>query len=108
MAANGTANGTASALVNLSVSYSSSGNEPFTANEALTAPPSASVADKTRYLSHLRMAVSSMQEHINKELTARMEEDKAKAGTQDAPADAALDEAKEEENYGEEAAGGED
>ncbi len=47
-----------------------------------------------------------MQEAINRELTARMEEDNDKAGENGAANEAkskGVDEAKEEDNYGEEA-----
>ncbi|KAH7158879.1 hypothetical protein DER46DRAFT_662865 [Fusarium sp. MPI-SDFR-AT-0072] len=63
---------------------------------ALTADytsPATSTADKSSYLKALRASVADTQDTINKELTARMEQDKAR--------DAAA-EAKEEENYGEE------
>ncbi|KAH7259742.1 uncharacterized protein BKA55DRAFT_688031 [Fusarium redolens] len=55
--------------------------------------PETSTADKSSYLKTLRASVANTQATINQELTARMEQDKAR--------DAAA-EAKEEENYGEE------
>jgi len=88
------------------VSYTSPTNEPFTKSIAIPAPLSDSVADKTTYLKALREATTSIQDHINKELTARMAEDKAKELAQDPTAakKSTADEEKEEENYGEEVA----
>ena len=83
---------------NLSVTYSSPASEPFTITNSLPAPATTSVTGKTQYLSALRHAISSAQDQINKELTARMEEDKARS----AEGSKGVDEAKEEENYGEE------
>lgn len=80
----------------LSASYASPASEPFTTTHALPALQSpASVADKTAYLAALRAAVTDAQAQINKELTSRMEQDKVRDA-------AAIDDAKEEENYGEE------
>ena len=87
----------------LSATYQSPESAPFTHAQKLAAPASTSTADKTQYLSALRKATAGMQEQINNELTARMEEDKAR----DASA-SKIDDAKEEENYGEEEAGEED
>lgn len=84
--------------LNLTASYQSPTSEPFTITNSLPAPPSTSVADKTQYLSALRQAISSAQDQINKDLTSRMEQDKAREGN----ATKGVDEAKEEENYGEE------
>ncbi len=78
----------------LTAKYASPANEAFAVDTPL---PSASSDNKTSYLAALRAAVTDTQATINKELTARMEEDKAR----DAGA-AAVDDAKEEENYGEE------
>ncbi|KAL0940612.1 gon7 family protein [Colletotrichum truncatum] len=98
------ANGTtaAAAAFQFSAVYKSPANEPFTYSESLPAPPSSGVSDKTAYLSSLRKAINSAQESINKELTARMEEDKAREADKGG-SKAAVDEALEEENYGEEA-----
>ncbi|KPM45787.1 hypothetical protein AK830_g835 [Neonectria ditissima] len=80
----------------LCTSYASPASEPFATSHVLPALQSpASVADKTAYLAALRAAVTDAQAQINKELTARMEQDKARDA-------AAVDDAKEEENYGEE------
>lgn len=89
----------------LTAKYTSPTNEAFSIDKPLpTTPPSADVAAKTEYLSALRAAVTSTQDQVNKELTARMEEDKARAAPSDAAAakKAGVDEDKEEENYGEE------
>lgn len=84
------------ATINLTASYTSPTSAPFTLTETLPAPTTSSTADKTQYLAALRAAVTATQEKVNKELTARMEEDKAR------DAKTGIDEAKEEENYGEE------
>ncbi|OAQ99152.1 hypothetical protein LLEC1_02401 [Akanthomyces lecanii] len=66
----------------------------------MSQPTALTANDKTSYLAALRTAVADAQATINKELTARMEEDnKARDASADA---AAVDDAKEEENYGEE------
>lgn len=83
----------------LSATYSSPASRPFSFAKAIPSPPSASVADKTTYLESLGRAVSSAQDQINKELTARMDEDNARAAGNGSRG---VDEAKEEENYGEE------
>ncbi|KAI7787205.1 gon7 family protein [Diaporthe eres] len=90
--------------MSLTGTYSSPTNAPFATTHELQAPPSGTVnptvPDKTKYLSDLRKAVATMQDHVNKELTQRMEEDKAReAGKNGKPA---VDDAKEEQNYGEE------
>lgn len=85
----------------LSGKYTSPANDAFAIHTPLPSASSAaaSTADKTSYLGALRAAVTDAQATINKELTQRMEEDKARdAGG----APAAVDDAKEEENYGEE------
>lgn len=90
----------------LSATYASPSNAPFTRAEKIPAPPSDKPTDRTAYLSSLRKATAVMQAQINKELTARMEEDKAKEaeelnGVSKAKAKG-VDESKEEDNYGEE------
>lgn len=72
----------------LSAAYTSSTSPAFTHTHDL-AP-----ADHAPYLLSLRSAVAKLQDDVNKELTARMEEDKAREGK--------AEEVKEEENYGEE------
>lgn len=88
----------------LSATYQSPTNANFSFSESLPAPPSESVESRTEYLKDLRQAVGQMQDKVNQELTARMEEDKAgDTGPAKGQAGAAgVDEAKEEENYGEE------
>ena len=86
-------------------SYTSAANEAFAVSLPVPRQASDSVADRTAYLKALREATVSLQGRINKELTARMEEDKAKELARDpAAAKKSVDEAKEEENYGEEVA----
>ncbi|RKU43945.1 hypothetical protein DL546_002788 [Coniochaeta pulveracea] len=68
-------------MASLSATYTSPTNAPFSVTKSLTVP-----------------AVAEVQNEVNRELTARMEEDKAR----DASAKAGVDDAKEEENYGEE------
>lgn len=86
-----------------SVTYQSPNSAPFTWKQETETQP----ADKTAYLAELRKATAKMQEQINTELTTRMEEDKAREAS-DANGNSAskgkgvVDEAKEEDNYGEE------
>ncbi|KAL8346538.1 hypothetical protein RB601_003786 [Gaeumannomyces tritici] len=88
----------------VSATYKSPTNEPFAAASDITTatpvPPSAalSLEDKTKFLQDLRASVSAVQEQVNKELTRRMDDDKAREATAGNP----VDEAKEEQNYGEE------
>lgn len=92
----------------LSATYASPANEPFALAADLPAPGQASafsVADKSAYLGALRQATASMRDQINRELTARMEDDKAREAVAAPPGGAGkpvVDEAREEENYGEE------
>jgi hypothetical protein len=91
----------------LSAAYNSPTNAPFTAIHKLSTPPSSKTEDRTSYLSTLRKATSELQETINKELTQRMEEDKAReVATSNGNGTKArgVDEAAEEDNYGEEVA----
>lgn len=86
----------------VSATYQSPNNEPFTWREEVTLP-----SDKTAYLGALREATAKMQEQINAELTARMEDDKIREsnGTNGtSKTGGVVDEAKEEDNYGEEVA----
>jgi hypothetical protein len=111
----------------LRATYCSPASAPFAHEHALPPLPSASSpapdrapdAAKTKatsaYLSRLRAAVAETQARINDELTARMEEDKAREAAA-APVDTKkktkggkggnkgeiVDEEAEEENYGEE------
>ncbi|SPJ82893.1 uncharacterized protein FTOL_10086 [Fusarium torulosum] len=78
----------------LTAEYVSPVSELFKVSHTLPAISStASTSDKSAYLKALRASIADTQATINQELTARMEQDKAR--------DAAA-EAKEEENYGEE------
>ena len=90
----------------LDAKYSSPTNEAFTYSHQITSPASPSTADKSVYLADLRAAVTTLQGQINKDLTSRMEEDKARAG--ETSGGKAVDDEKEEENYGEEVQGEED
>lgn len=100
--------------LSFTATYTSPTNEPFVITHELPAPPSGTtnptVPDKTEYLSSLREATAIMQDQINKELTQRMDEDKAReASTKNGGTTTkVVDDAKEEENYGEEAAEDED
>jgi hypothetical protein len=87
----------------LSATYQSPTSESFTHTIKLPAPPTTKPTDRTSYLAVLRKATAEMQETINKELTSRMEEDKAREAAATGITKAkGLDEAKEEDNYGEE------
>ncbi|KAM3444464.1 hypothetical protein NHJ13734_001431 [Beauveria thailandica] len=94
----------------LTASYTSPTNEAFAITTPLpSSSSSSSSSDKTSHLGALRVAVADAQDTINKELTARMEEDKARdVSAAGAVAAAAIDDAKEEENYGEEVQEGDD
>ncbi|KAM3452073.1 hypothetical protein MY3296_004810 [Beauveria thailandica] len=93
----------------LTASYTSPTNEAFAITTPLPSSSSSSSSDKTSHLGALRVAVADAQDTINKELTARMEEDKARdVSAAGAVAAAAIDDAKEEENYGEEVQEGDD
>ena len=87
----------------LSATYQSPTNKSFTRTTQLPAPPTTNPTDRTSYLAALRKATAEMQETINKELTSRMEEDKAReAAATGITKSKVVDEAKEEDNYGEE------
>jgi hypothetical protein len=90
----------------LSATYRSPHNAAFTYTQKLPTPPSTQTADRTAYLGALRKATAVMQEQINKEITLRMEEDKAREaeGLNGLAKAKGVDEAKEEDNYGEEVA----
>lgn len=83
-------------MPSLTASYTSALSAPFSIIHSVPDPPSSSVADKSQNLASLRASIAATQDEVNKELTARMEEDKLR------DAKAGVDEAKEEENYGEE------
>ncbi|KXX80687.1 EKC/KEOPS complex subunit GON7 [Madurella mycetomatis] len=87
----------------LSATYTSTTNPPFIISLPLTAPAvSTTVESKTKYLAALRQSAISLQEQVNRELTARMEEDKVRDASATTAAGAnVVDDEKEEENYGE-------
>jgi len=93
-----------SPITTLSAVYKSSTNEPFTHTASLPAIQTTSAKERTAYLGALRSGVTEMQERINKELTARMEEDnlKTKEASDGKGKAVVVDEKKEEDNYGEE------
>ncbi|KAK4251629.1 Gon7 family-domain-containing protein [Corynascus novoguineensis] len=88
----------------LSATYTSTTNEGFDVRLQLKAlADSTTVETKAKYLSELRQSVTSLQDRINRELTARMEEDKAREVSNAAVNGIkVVDDEKEEENYGEE------
>lgn len=87
----------------LSATYTSTTNAPFTVSLPLSAPlDSATVAGKIKYLVEMRQSVLSLQDQVNKELTARMEEDKEREAAAANGAKKTVDDEREEENYGEE------
>ncbi|RCI12566.1 hypothetical protein L249_0333 [Ophiocordyceps polyrhachis-furcata BCC 54312] len=79
--------------------YKSATNESFSVVRHITAPLSDAVAEKVRCLETLRNAVDETQALVNKELTTRMEEDKAREAHSSTKL--GVDEDKEEDNYGE-------
>lgn len=86
----------------LIATYTSPDNKSFTLNQDLPAlPKPQDLTEKTNFLAALRESITNTQQGINKELTARMEEDKAREAA-GGRAVADVDEDKEEENYGEE------
>lgn len=87
----------------LRATYTSPTNAPFTHTASLPPHPQpTATAAKTAYLAALRQAAAQMQEVINRELTARMEEDHKRAGEGKDGKGGGRDEKREEENYGEE------
>ncbi|KAM7194086.1 Gon7 family protein [Rhypophila sp. PSN 637] len=97
------------AKATLTATYTSLSNQPFQISQHLDIPtPSSDPAPEERKkqqriqsLSQLRKAASTIQAAVNKELTARMEEDKARelASNQGV---VVIDDEAEEQNYGEE------
>ncbi|KAI0880155.1 uncharacterized protein GGS22DRAFT_193505 [Annulohypoxylon maeteangense] len=87
-------------------SCSLSSTTPFTLATPFTLPDSDSSGHKTSHLNILREAVSTLQERVNNELTTRMEEEAreiAAASTFFKSASVnTINEAAEEDNYGEE------
>ncbi|KAM0335203.1 hypothetical protein ACHAQA_000245 [Verticillium albo-atrum] len=90
--------------LSLSAQYSHPTDTLFTAKASTAAPSSTSTAEKSAYLARLRDLVTTVQADVNTHLTQKMEEDKQRAAAEGtAPRGKnAADDAKEEENYGEE------
>lgn len=85
----------------LTTTYTSPTNASFTHTLPIPSPSGAPTSsEKSAYLSSLRKAREILQEKINQELTARMEEDLARVAGEGTGK--GVDEGKEEENYGEE------
>ncbi|QUC20843.1 uncharacterized protein UV8b_05084 [Ustilaginoidea virens] len=84
--------------------YKSPDNAPFELTKSLATPSTGSVPDKTKYLEALGKAVIEARDEINRQLSSRMEEDKARGAVAgNADGKSAVNEDEEEENYGEEA-----
>ncbi|RDA92573.1 hypothetical protein CP533_0901 [Ophiocordyceps camponoti-saundersi (nom. inval.)] len=83
--------------------YQSPTNEAFSLVRHFTAPTSDAVAERVQYLKTLRNAVAETQASVNRELTSRMEEDKARDANTSGKL--GVDEDKEEDNYGEDVQG---
>lgn len=90
----------------LSARYESPTNASFSHTQKLPAlpTPTPTTTERVTYLATLRKATAEMQDHINKELTQRMEDDKSQeaGGLLKGQNGIVVDEGKEEENYGEE------
>jgi hypothetical protein len=89
----------------LSAQYKSPTNESFRLNHRLHAPATSEPADRASYLSALQKQTAELQTSINSLLTFRMEEDKAKEATSNSAKSVGakvVEEANEEDNYGEE------
>ncbi|KAK0708976.1 hypothetical protein B0T26DRAFT_653071 [Lasiosphaeria miniovina] len=91
----------------LTAVYTSKGNnEPFSTTQAFAPPADGIIESRTSYLRSVRIAVVGLQEQVNQELTARMEEDNSSSGNSSSgslkTAKFAVDDVEEEENYGEE------
>jgi len=75
----------------------------WTLREQIPIPPTATTPDNSTYLRDLREKLSGMQQQINEKLTLQMEEDKARQeSTISNGTKRKIDEANEEDNYGEE------
>ncbi|QDS73622.1 hypothetical protein FKW77_001975 [Venturia effusa] len=83
----------------LSANYSAPASEEKSFHQQLPiCSQEPSPTERTAYLAALRASITGIQDQINVFLTQKMEEDNAKAGA----AASAEDDAKAEENYGEE------
>ncbi|KAI1770571.1 hypothetical protein F4818DRAFT_260296 [Hypoxylon cercidicola] len=93
-----------------SASVPSLATQPFDLSTPLALPKDPnSTEQKTAYLGSLREAVSDLQSRVNSELTGRMEDEASRSssatattGDKGAKKIGGVDEAAEEENYGEE------
>lgn len=85
----------------LRATYNSPTNPTFSHTAAIPLSTSSTTSERVSYLSALRAETSKLQGLINAELTTRMENDKSQQAS-DSAKKGAIDEAAEEENYGEE------
>ncbi|KAI9760015.1 MAG: hypothetical protein M4579_001954 [Chaenotheca gracillima] len=90
---------------NLVADYKSpSASETFTKPISPSTSTPLNTSGKTAHLASIRAAIPKLQDDINAFLTQKMEEDKGPQAARDANGTnkTAIDDAKEEENYGEE------
>jgi hypothetical protein len=88
----------------LSADYSAPSSENKNFNQPLpTCSKEPSPSERTAYLAALRTSITDAQDQINAFLTQKMDEDNKKAGVV-----STIDDAKAEENYGEEVVDGDD
>jgi hypothetical protein len=88
----------------LSADYSAPSSDDRSFNQPLPKiSTNPSPVDRTAYLAGLRASITDAQDQVNAFLTQKMEEDNKKAGVV-----SAADDAKAEENYGEEVVDGDD
>lgn len=85
----------------LHATYSSPSNASFEHSANLPPVTSKSTSERVNYLSALQRETAALQDRVNTELTQRMEEDKAHEAS-DSSKKGSVNEAAEEENYGEE------
>ncbi|KKA28338.1 hypothetical protein TD95_004922 [Thielaviopsis punctulata] len=90
-------------MPDFTASYASPTNESFSLSHTLpSCPPSVAAAEKSAYLAALRQAITEMQDAINVQLTARMDEDNKTKSAAGGSGGVVVDDVAEEENYGEE------
>jgi len=83
-------------MANLTATYTASAADSKVFEHPQTAcPTTPSTEERTAYIATLRSNVSTLQDQVNAFLTKKMEEDKSAAV-------AAVNDEREEENYGEE------
>jgi hypothetical protein len=88
----------------LSAVYNAPSSEEKTFDQSLPiCSDESSPSERTAYLAALRTSITDAQDQINAFLTQKMEEDNKKSGVA-----SAIDDAKAEENYGEEVVDGDD